>query len=332
MATHLVGFDIGGTKCAVVLGRSGAAKVEVIDRIAFATEVARGPEYALWRLERETREVLARHGIAPTDLAGIGISCGGPLDSARGLVLSPPNLPGWDALPIVERFGKAFGVPVHLQNDANACALAEWKWGAGRGTRHLVFLTFGTGMGAGLILNGQLYSGACDLGGEVGHIRLAEEGPLGYGKKGSFEGFCSGGGLAHLARQQVRDAWAAGRTTRLCAEKKDLEGITALQVAMAAREGDAVALEAMEICARYLGRGLAILIDVLNPEIIVIGSIFARQRELLWPTAERIVREEALDLAARACRVVPAELGEAIGDYACLSVAEGVGCGAGSGG
>jgi glucokinase len=323
MATHVVGFDIGGTKCAVVLGRAGEGCVRILDRVAFPTETSRGPERALGRLERETRGVLSKHQLKTADVRGIGISCGGPLDSAHGLILSPPNLPGWDRISINERFNKAFGVPVHLQNDANACAFAEWKWGAGRGTRHMVFLTFGTGMGAGLIMNGQLYSGACDLGGEVGHMRLAEDGPLGYGKKGSFEGFCSGGGLAHLARQQIRDAWANGRTTIICADEKGLEGVTALQVASAARQGDAVALETMETCARYLGRGLAILIDVLNPEAIVIGSIFARQRELLWPTAERIIREEALGLAVGACRVVPAELGEAIGDYACLSVAEG---------
>lgn len=319
---RVIGFDIGGTKCAVVLGKAGNGTVEILERVAFATEPSRGPDYVLRCLEAGAHNLLAKHQLTTNSLRGIGISCGGPLDSTRGLILSPPNLPGWDAIPITAHFSKVFGVPVHLQNDANACALAEWKWGAGRGTRHMIFLTFGTGMGAGLILNGQLYSGACDLGGEVGHIRLAEEGSLGFGKKGSFEGFCSGGGLAILAKQTIRAAWAGGRKTTLCSDEQGLDGVTALHVATAARQGDAVAVEVMETCARYLGRGLAILIDILNPEMIVIGSIFARQRELLWPTAERIIREEALSLSARVCRVVPAQLGEAIGDYACLSVAD----------
>src|SRR5690606_15592063 len=139
-------------------------------------------------------------------LAAIGISCGGPLDSRRGVILSPPNLPGWDRIPVVEVFQQAFKVPVALQNDANAGALAEWLWGAGRGSHNMIFLTFGTGMGAGLILNGQLYSGTNDLAGEVGHIRLAPDGPVGYGKAGSFEGFCSGGGIKQLATDRAKMA------------------------------------------------------------------------------------------------------------------------------
>lgn len=321
MTSHVIGYDIGGTKCAVVLGKNGDDKVEILDRIVFATDVVRGPDYALDRLEGETRNVLARNNLSVSHVGSIGISCGGPLDSARGLILSPPNLPGWNAIPITSRFHSVFGVPVYLQNDANACALAEWKWGAGRGTKHMIFLTFGTGMGAGLILNGQLYSGACDLAGEVGHMRLAEEGPCGYGKHGSFEGFCSGGGLANLARRSVREAWAQGRQTTLCADEQGLARVTALHIATAARQGDPVALEVMNVCARYLGRGLAILVDVLNPERIVVGSIFQRQQDLLWPMTERVLNEEALVSAVQACQVVPALLGDAIGDYACLSVA-----------
>jgi glucokinase len=190
-----------------------------------------------------------------------------------------------------------------LQNDANACAFAEWKWGAGRGVNSLVFLTFGTGMGAGLILDGRLYSGACDLAGEVGHIRLAENGPEGYGKHGSFEGFCSGAGIVRLAREH------------------GLEAADARQIFEAASAGNPVAVRVIETTARYLGRGLAVLLDTLNPEMIVVGSIFARQRDQLWPIAEQTLRAEALPASVSACRVVPAALGEQIGDYAALSIA-----------
>ena len=122
------------------------------------------------------------------NLKRIGISCGGPLDSKKGMIYSPPNLPGWDKCLLQRYLQMKFGVETALQNDANACALAEWLMGAGRGTSNMVFLTFGTGMGGGLILNGRLYSGTNDLGGEVGHIRLAKDGPVGFGKAGSFEG------------------------------------------------------------------------------------------------------------------------------------------------
>ena len=124
--------------------------------------------------------------------------------------MCPPNLPDWDNVPLVEMTEKRLGIKTILQNDANACAVAEWKFGAGRGTRNMVFLTFGTGMGAGLILDGRLYSGTNDMAGEVGHIRLAPKGPLGYGKKGSFEGFCSGGGIADLAKQTVLNKLSQG--------------------------------------------------------------------------------------------------------------------------
>ena len=128
----------------------------------------------------------------------IGISCGGPLDSRRGVIMGPPNLPGWDDVYIVRQIENHYGVQAHLQNDANACAVAEWKFGAGRGKQNVVFMTFGTGLGAGLILDGKLYSGTNDNAGELGHIRLDRFGPVGFGKAGSFEGFCSGRRIARF--------------------------------------------------------------------------------------------------------------------------------------
>ena len=179
----LLGFDIGGTKCAVILAQAEGNQIRIIKRVAFPTPAE--AKAAVLKFEATARTLLADHGWEPE---AIGISCGGPLDSRRGVVLGPPNLPGWDNVPISKQFSTAFGVPAYLQNDANACAVAEWRWGAGRGVNSMVFLTFGTGMGAGLILNGRLYSGVSDQAGEVGHIRLAENGPTGHGKQGSFEG------------------------------------------------------------------------------------------------------------------------------------------------
>lgn len=314
----LAGVDIGGTKCAVSLGRLNASEgIDIVAKTKIPTPPT--PEAAVGQLLQALDELLSRQ--AEGRLAAIGVSCGGPLDSRRGLVLSPPNLPGWDAVDIVTPFKARFGVPAALQNDANACALAEWKWGAGQGCRNMIFLTFGTGMGAGLILNGALYAGTNDMAGEVGHMRLEPGGPVGYGKAGSFEGFCSGGGIAQLARQITRRALDEGGAPSFCPTAEELPRLTAEIVGHAAEAGDPLAQAIYRASARRLGRALAVLVDVLNPERIVIGSIFGRQRQLMEPEVLRELEREALPLALSVCEVTPAGLGEAIGDYASLSVA-----------
>ena len=319
---NIVGIDIGGTKCAAVLGEQTAdGRIAVIDKTVFSTEVEKGFNHSLHKIFAGIDETLARHGIAPGRLGGMGISCGGPLDARQGLIMSPPNLLGWDNVPIVALLEERFGVKTRLQNDANACALAEWRYGAGRGCRNMIFLTFGTGLGAGMILNGRLYSGANDMAGEVGHIRLAEWGPVGYGKAGSFEGFCSGGGIAQLARVKVLEKLQAGEKVSFCAGVEALNDLTAKTVSDAAHAGDELAREIYRICGHFLGKGLAVLIDILNPERIVIGSIFARSQDLISESMQAAIEAESLSHAAKVCRVVPAGLGEAIGDYAALAVA-----------
>lgn len=316
----LGGIDIGGTKCAVVLGRETETGVEVVGKRKFST--LSSPHQCIEAFIRDLLSVMEEHAVQQLD--AIGISCGGPLDSNEGMILSPPNLPGWDRIDIVSPLQRQFQVPVALQNDANACALAEWKWGAGKGCRNMVFLTFGTGMGAGLILNGQLYSGTNDNAGEVGHIRMEKQGPVGYGKVGSFEGFCSGGGIARLAKGMIEEHIAAGGKTLLChgkTEAADMDHITAQSVAEAAHQGDELALNVYRTTARQLGRGLAIIIDLLNPERIVIGSIYGRQQQLLEADMLRELEREALPGALSVCRIVPAGLQESVGDLASLSVA-----------
>jgi glucokinase len=316
----LAGIDIGGTKCAASLGRVEGEAVVLLEKRRFPTPG--DPSAALAQLADALATLLAER--PDVSLRAIGISCGGPLDSQRGLILSPPNLPNWDRVDVLTPFRRRFDVPVALQNDANACALAEWRWGAGRGHRNVVFLTFGTGMGAGLILDGRLYAGANELAGEVGHIRLAPDGPVGYGKAGSFEGFCSGGGIEQLARQMAAQALSQGASPQFCPTVDDLPAVSAEKVGRAAQAGDPLALEIFDLVGRRLGQGLAILVDVLNPERIVIGSIYARQRALLEPVVTDVLRREALPQALAVCEVVPAGLGERVGDLASLSVAMGV--------
>jgi glucokinase len=320
MNNYLLGFDIGGTKCAAVIGKkSSCNSMKVVDRVQFATTEFNTSFECIDFYVETIKKMMVENDIHISSVKGLGVSCGGPLDSRLGIIKSPPNLPGWDDIHIVDILSRQFNCPVHLQNDANACALAEWKFGAGIGTDNMIFLTFGTGMGAGMILNGQLYTGACDMAGECGHIRLADDGPLGYGKSGSFEGFCSGGGIARQARKKVLEYQQQGKEVSW---GNDLNSINAKTVAEAANAGDELALNIYTECGKYLGRGLAILIDLLNPEVIVIGSIFARSEELLRNAMSQAIEHETLLLSQNACRIVPAQLGESTGDIACLAIVE----------
>ncbi len=315
----LLGFDIGGTKCAVAVGNHENGALTVVEKRILPT---REPAAEMISALFDTAAgILEANGISADRLEGIGISCGGPLNSSKGVIMSPPNLPGWDNIPIVEMVEGRFGKKALLQNDANACAVAEWRYGAGRGYNNVVFLTFGTGMGAGLILNGNLYTGNEDCAGEVGHIRLAGSGPVGFGKAGSFEGFCSGGGIAQLGQAKARELINSGSACSFCKTGDDLLQISARSIAEAALAGDDAAIGIYTTCAHYLGRGLSVIIDILNPELIILGGIYLRAQALIEPEMRAVLEKEALPAAYSACRIVPAGLGESIGDIAALSLA-----------
>ena len=307
-----LGIDIGGTKCALVKGiKEEDGSLRILEKIRFET---RGFEETLGKIFE------AAEALMPFDK--IGISCGGPLDESRGIILSPPNLPGWDEVHITEMLEEKFGVPAHLCNDANASALAEYKFGAGRGCKNMIFMTFGTGLGAGLIIDGRLYSGANGMAGEAGHIRLGKDGPIGYGKAGSFEGFCSGGGISKLAKSYAKEALSKGRVAFFCKNEAEIEEITTKKIADLAKEGDADALKIFDYSAEKLGFGLSILIDILNPERIVLGGIYTRCEGLFKAKMQEVLRQEALSQSLSACQIIPAALGESIGDYAALAVAD----------
>ncbi|GHV24624.1 N-acylmannosamine kinase [Spirochaetia bacterium] len=315
----LAGIDIGGTKCRLSLGDVTAGGVEFLHKgVAHATADCT-PDQMLNLLLGDFNKAAEKLSEKP---AAIGISCGGPLDQKRGIILSPPNLPDWDAIHVTEFFTRHTGIPAFLQNDADAGALAEWQYGAGKGCKTIIFITFGTGCGSGLILDNRLYSGASGCAGEIGHVRIAEYGPPGYGKLGSMEGYCSGGGIARLSRFMVEAELQKGRHPAFCPAYADLDSLSAKTVGIAAEQGDPLALKIYSEVGKKLGAGLAILIDILNPEMIILGSIFKRSRNELWPDAQAIIEQETLPLARAACKVVPAALGEEIGDYAAIAVAE----------
>jgi glucokinase len=309
-----IGVDIGGTTTAIsVMDEKGSR----IERVQYSTITGAGS----WP-ENFNRMNAAISGFTDKyKIESTGISCGGPLNSRTGVIISPPNLPGWENIPIVDEFKKAFSLPAFLENDANAGALAEWKFGAGKGKENLIFLTFGTGLGAGLILNGKLYSGTNDNGGEAGHIRLAEDGPIGYHKRGSFEGFCSGTGLSQMMAFELLCLAEETGKDEMLKHYKEPGKVTGRDVVEWAKNGDALALKVVEKSGIYLGRGLSILVDILNPELIIIGSMGVRLGELIFGPARKIMAEEALAGANSVCEIAAAELGENTGDYAALCVA-----------
>lgn len=321
---YSIGVDIGGTKCAVLLGTGsseGFQEKVIFKKYVFETPKTGGPEEAVPKIIALIENLLKEFSLSKEEIIGIGVSCGGPLDSKNGVILSPPNLYRWINVPICKILSEHFSLPVALENDANACAVAEWKFGAGKGQKNMIFLTFGTGLGAGLILDGRLYSGENGMAGEVGHIRLSEFGPVGFGKAGSFEGFCSGGGIAEIARMKVLEYLQQGKYQSLCSGTEGIPSLTAKTVAQAADRGDELAKEIYSISGAQLGKGLAVLIDILNPGMVVLGSIFERSSHLLWPAAQKALLSESLAAANGVCQVVPSKLGDSIGDYAAVSIA-----------
>ncbi|HTU51031.1 MAG TPA: ROK family protein [Acidobacteriaceae bacterium] len=315
-----IGVDIGGTKTAVVLCSKLPA---ILDRVAFPTLPERGPDHALTLIRQAIHTLIRVHDLRSGQIEAIGVSCGGPLDRKHGLIQSPPNLPTWRDVPIVDGLTDEFKVDCRLENDANAGAIAEHRFGAGQGVQNMIFLTMGTGLGAGVILDGRLYHGSSDMAGEIGHVRLTAFGPVGYNKAGSVEGWASGGGIAQAASERVAVAMERGEVTSLAGRLATNRILTAKDVADAARQGDPLAQQIVCDTGTRLGEALAILVDLLNPELIVIGGIAMRMGDSLLTPARAAMKREALPVAAEACRIVPAALGERIGDIAAVCVAVG---------
>lgn len=311
----LVGVDIGGTKTAVVICKE---PLNILWRQEFPTLPELGPGHAIEKIVQ-----LIHLGQAATDyeIHSIGISCGGPLDRHRGIIQRPPNLWTWDDVPIMKILEEEFAVPCALENDANAGAVAEHRFGAGRGCRHMVFLTLGTGLGAGLILNGRIFRGASSLAGEIGHVRLTETGPTGYDKAGSVEGWASGAGMALHAADTVRRAITRAEPTILADRLPD---ISARDIGAAMVAGDKVAARIVQQTGCRLGEALAVLVDILNPERIVVGGLALHFGDDLLEPARKRMQEEALPTAAAACSILPAALGEHIGDAAAICIAMGL--------
>jgi glucokinase len=298
-AGYVVGIDLGGTKILSVCLDAG---LQIAGRDYRETDAQDGPDAVIERMAAS-----ARAAAGPNTLRGVGISTPGPVDLPHGIVTTAPNLPGWHNVPLASLISEKLGIPAWLENDANAAALAEHRLGAGKGSRHMILVAIGTGIGGGLILDGKLYHGASGGAGEVGHMLVDPQGRVcGCGRRGCLEAMASGGAL-DLAAQQVAIAEPEGRVALLA--RRDGGEPDARILDEAAEAGDATARAAIERAGRYLGAGLTNLVDVFNPEVIVIGGS-VRKSALYLETAIAVMRREAYEQHSNDVRVVEAELGD----------------------
>jgi glucokinase len=307
----LAGLDIGGTKIGLSLGTADG-RVLASDRLA--TDPRRGASDLLG--EAWQRLVAMAEATSLGLPAAVGVAAPGPLSYREGRLLEVPNMPLWQHFPLQAWLDDHLACPAAFMNDANAGVLAEVLWGAAQDADTAVFLTMSTGMGAGLWIGGRVHEGVQALAGEVGHVRLAEDGPVGFGKRGSVEGFCSGPGLVQLAAAERTRLEQLGVPTRLAA----FESLTAEDICHLAADGDAGARTAVDRSARALGRLCALLVDLLNPDVIVLGTIGTAWFELFEPVARRVLDEEALARAAAHVAIRPSGL-PARGDQTALAVA-----------
>lgn len=309
----VLGLDIGGTKLAagVVAGDGN-----VLSRREAASHREAGPTAMIARLIDLGRAAVSESGVAWSAIRAVGIACGGPLDPATGIILSPLHLPGWDDVPLARMVSDALDRPAVVDNDATACALAEWWFGAGRsmGADHLVYLTISTGVGGGLILDGRVYRGAALNAGELGHLTVDYLGrQCGCGRRGCLEAYVSGTSIAARARE----ALATGERSSLAS----LSIVRAEDVAAAARDGDPLAVRIWDETTAMLGSGVTNILDIFNPQIVVLGGGVTRAGDQLLRPVREAALGQALAPAARVADIVLAELGEKLGVVSAAAVA-----------
>ena len=320
MKEYVVGIDIGGMKLAtVVADKTG----HILGKVRKPTLSEKGPEYAIRLLFDMVREVVSQANLEQKAISAIGVSCGGPLDTKTGIVYSPPNLPGWDAFPLKARLESEFQVPVTIENDANASALAEFRFGGGRGYNAVLYMTMSTGIGGGIVIDGQVYHGANDSAGEVGHQILLPNGPrCGCGKQGCLEALCSGPAIARRAQAAIQKQLVDEKplTAMLTLADGRIEAVKSEHVLAAARTGDALAVELVQETAYYMGWGIANLVNILNPDIVLLGTIAVAAGDLLLDPIRETVSKFAMTRPAEAVHIAPAQLGDALGDLAAVAL------------
>jgi glucokinase len=307
MADLYGAIDLGGTNVrAIVAGLDGVISGD--DRRP--SRAHEGLETTIETLLASLEQACSEAGTSPGSLVGLGIATPGWVDRERGVVPAAPQLKGWHDVPLVQMLEDRLGVRVRLENDANAAALGENVYGAGRGTRHMLFITVSTGVGAGIVADGALYGGARGSAGEIGHTIVEPSGPVcGCGRRGCLEALSSGTAIARRGSEAAQ----AGESAALAAVMEREGRISARMVADAARDGDPTSIAIYDEAGRYLGIALANAVNLLSPEAIVLGGGVMQAKELFLPKAEATMRELALDEPLRYVRLAEAALGDQAG-------------------
>jgi len=301
----ILGVDLGGTKIAAALATTQG---EIVARGRSPTLAQDGPDAIIESICATINEVLSAKALEPSRLLGIGIAAAGIIDSANGKVIFSPNLPGWHEIPLRDAIEQQFGVPAYLGNDANLAALGEWHFGVGEKVANLIYVTVSTGIGGGIIADGKLYTGACGTAGEIGHMTIDVNGPrCRCGNIGCWEALASG---TALAREAVMRTTEGARTSIIELVGGDVSKIDAKIVGLAARQGDELAQELVSHLGYYFGVGLANLVNIFNPELILIGGGVAKIGDLLLQPAIKVVKERAFSTSANAVEIKPAILGD----------------------
>lgn len=290
-----LGWDIGGSKSVAVVGTCDG---KILGRNAWPSRAERGPEAMLADFLTSVHVLKYEFG----DFSALGVSVGGPLDPHSGIILSPPHLPGWDSYPVRDVLAEKLQLPVTVEHDAAACLLAEYLWGGARGTTHSAYITAGTGCGAGILIDGKVLRGPKGQSVEIGHVRIAESGPLAFGKRGCVESFCSGTGVALLANEMFPRKFADNRA-----------------LVAAANENIAEAREVLAISAKWMGRVCALLGDIFALEVIIVGSL-ARYFPDWW--LEKVHDEfiaEVLPVNGAHTKIIPSVLGDNLQDLSAIA-------------
>lgn len=297
-----VGISIGGTKSTVNFAELKDGNFVNLVKNEFPT--------SKYDDKKEMEEIYSYIDKADGDIQAISVICCSPLNIKKGLVATPPNLPGFKNTPIVKLLKNRYKVPVILNNDADANGLAEFTFGPYRGVNNFIYVTYGTGLGIGIILDGRLYKGNGNAG-ELGHVRIANTGPFGYNKKGSVEGFVSGANIP----AQCTKLFNKFPNTSL----KQFNPLTTKNVFEEARKGDELAVKVVKNVAKRLGHTIAIILDIFNPEVVSIGGIYARCIDLLEEGMRKTCKKECLKLNYKQCKIVPSTLSEKIDEYSSLA-------------
>lgn len=300
---RVVGIDMGATHITLLVTDCAA---HVLNELEIPFDVNQGPRVSLAILENAMKNLLEKAGIPLSEIKAVGMGVPGPIVENAGMVLGPPIMPGWDGYPIREHLQEKWGVPVAIGNDAEMGAIGEWAYGAGRGTRNLAYIKVGTGVGSGLLLDGQVYRGTTGCAGEIGHITLNEAGPVcTCGNRGCLEAMAGGWAIASRGREA-----ATSKARTVLSEMGDPKAISASDVIEAARQGDLIAQQIVSEAGGHLGTAIASLVNLFNPSMVVIGGKVSQMGDLLLEPIRRTVRKRSLKAASRDVRIMAAYLGK----------------------